>query len=300
MAGAGDLLGPGDDASLVAERSVAFVRELGAEDAVGRMLAHRAALLSVRMEAAAERDHVAVAERAAEARDQFDQDLADDLQAQIEALETGDDPRSALEAFESLPEGVAHLLTVWRELVELIRGGDQAATDRAASWLGQAVGDPPVELVGQIEAELARLDRIAANGDRVRRALAQARHEAGVLAGFDPSPEANLARRYEAAAERGMFRALRAIADHKRGKTVDLGLPTNFDPPISPPAPFAMLGTPLTTPPPDPGLGSFRAGVQPSLDRTNRALELLGEPPLFPAPPRPKRPDVSKLDRKRR
>ena len=141
---------------------------------------------------------------------------------------------------------------------------------------------------------------MAANGDGFRRALDQARREVGIPAGFDPSPEANLARRYEAAAERGLFRALRAIADHKRGKTVDFGLPAGLGPPINPPAPFVMLASPMPTPRLDPDSGSFGAGVQPGLDRTNRAFELLGEPPLFPDPPRPKRPDVSKLDRSRR
>ena len=299
MAGAGDLLGPGENAALVAERSVAFVRDLGVADALGRMLAHRAALLSVRMEAAAERDHVATASRASEARDQFDQDLAAERDAAITALETGDDPRQARADLEATPAGIAHLIAVWRELGESVRAGDQAALDRATRWLDYPAEGPLANLVARLDAELARLDRLASEEDQLRRAEAHARHEAGVLAGFDPSPEANLARRYEAAAERGMFRALRAIADHKRGKSVELGLPTGFAPPILPPAPpgAPKVGSSI---PADPSLGSFRAGVEPGRDRPSRAFDLVGEPPLFPAPPRPKRPDVRKLGSKSR
>ncbi len=53
LAGAGDLAAAADDLALVAERAAAFEQELGATGALEQTLAHRVALLSVRLERAA-------------------------------------------------------------------------------------------------------------------------------------------------------------------------------------------------------------------------------------------------------
>ncbi len=121
LTGAGVVL-PDGDAAEVEELARAFQEELDPPGEVGRALARRMAVLSVRMDRCVDREFAAVAERVRRARDEFE-----------------------------APEGV-----------------------------------------GPEEAE-------------------RLRDEAGRLASFDPSDEASLARRYEAAAERGFFRALKEL-----------------------------------------------------------------------------------------
>ncbi len=111
-----------EDAAAVEELARAFQDELDPPGEVGRALARRMAILSVRMDRCVDREFAAVAAGV----------------------------RKALEDFEA-PEGV-----------------------------------------GPEVAERLRV-------------------EAGRLASFDPSDEASLARRYEAAAERGFFRALQEL-----------------------------------------------------------------------------------------
>ena len=126
LTGAGVVL-PEEDAAAVEELARAFQEELDPTGEVGRALARRLAILSVRMDRCVDREFAAVAARV----------------------------RKALEDFEA-PEGV-----------------------------------------GPEEAERLRV-------------------EAGRLASFDPSDGAILARRYEAAAERGFFRARGELRQLKR------------------------------------------------------------------------------------
>ena len=309
QAGAGDLLAPGEDPAAVARRAAAFGAELGAEGEVGLTLAHRAALLSVRMERAADRDEASVAAGVAAARDEFDREVADELDRLIATLEAGDDPAETIAGLAAIPAGVDHLVAAWRTLGRSVAAGDGVAAGRARTWLG---GDDRAEAGGdlgvRIDAEVGRL--VAAMAD-VGRAMTRARHEAGVLASFDPSPAATLARRYEAAAERGMYRALRAIADHRRDRAANMG----FDPtrPVARPTPSAPSAPSAPTPrattaaasattvPAAPGsLGSFRAGVDTGPPRPARPLDLTGEPPLEPVPARKVRPDLARVLKKRR
>jgi len=84
------------------------------------------------------------------------------------------------------------------------------------------------------------------------RAIAQAR--------FDSSPEATLARRYEAAAERGIYRAIRAIAGLiRQASRVDdgNGLAAELQSSVD-----LLSRFPLSTHPAGP-LASFRVGVFP-------------------------------------
>ena len=299
LAGEGILLAPGEDSKLVEARAKAFVVELGAVGEVGELLAHRAALLSVRMEQAADRDlNVNAANRQA-ARDQFDQDRLDLIDECIEDLGDRDTFRPALEALESIPEGVAHLLKSWENLLETIRSGNDAlkqwATNRAALWLTLTVDEADALRQGQtarVDAELARLRLKAGSMAPVVQAIQAHREQVAIIAGFDPSPEATLARRYEAAAERGMFRAIRAIAEIRRGREVDLA-------PILLDAPSRPLPKPVSRPEPTP-LGSFRAEVPDAPSLLIRSpLDPVKEP-ISTDEPRKKRPDLRKLARNRR
>ncbi len=97
----------------------------------------------------------------------------------------------------------------------------QGAADRGTAPLSDAeaedVGDRPVRpwalarIANRIALEIERLGRVRAELARDNPDLGPDadRAEAEALASFDPSREATLARRYEADAERGMYRALR-------------------------------------------------------------------------------------------
>ena len=256
LAGSGDLLLDGDDLELIARRTAAFGRELAAPGELGLLLAHRAAVLSVRMERAADRDlqHAAASARAG--RDAFDADRAAIIAECGAELEVAVAPGPILADLAATPDGVAYLRDAWEDLRAAVAEGDVPARDRAALWLGcdHAAGD----LLGRIDAERARLAAVADSPALAAATLElrRARHEAGVLARFDPSPEATLARRYEAAAERGLYRALKAIKDLRQGMTTEAAQVLPHLPAFTPPPP----PTPPASPPAPPTLGSFRPG----------------------------------------
>ena len=297
LAGEGDLLAPGEDAKLIEHRSEVFVRELGAVGEFGKLLARRAALLSVRMETLGERQMLAVAANKAEARDQFDAERFDEIEGWIKDLDDPKTLRAALEALEAIPEGVDYLILTWEEMLEAIRANadDAIISGRAALWLGgddeesQALKADPTD---RISAELARL-RLQSESmtDQIRR-IAALRERAAKLAGFDPSPDANLARRYEAATERGMYRAMRAIAETRRAREIAL-----------PPIPQTVSPSPVPTPTPRPApapLASFRAEVPTAPNPPIRSLPTPVEPSISDAERRKKRPDPRKLAQSRR
>ena len=309
LAGTGDLVGPGEVGALIDQRTAAFIDELGAVGQAGQILARRAAVLSVRMEGCADRELVAVETAAQTARDQFDADRMADLSEWIETLgadRPGDvDPSEALLGLEQSPEGLTHLVESWLVLRSAVNGHDQAAIARAQSWLGLTEAVEPGPLVGRIDRELARLGRQGETMGDLARAIDRQRCEVGMLARFDPSPETLLAYRYEAAAERGMYRAFRAIADLRRHRA-DHALSSA----IASPALVSSPTAPSVSPEPQPiipvmstndqALGSFRRGDSPAGFDLLGALNTLHEPPLRLPTPRPNRPDVRKLQPNKR
>jgi len=306
LAGAGDLVGPHEDAELIASRALAFARELDAPGDVGFLLAHRAALLSVRMERSSDRELVVIAGNVEAAHDQFDQDRQDALDGWIKILE---DPAafaatiaSALFGLAAAPEGLAPLINAWEQLRDTIHGDDPTeaarAAERASIWLG--VSPAAADLSDRIDAEVARLRRLASSSPELAAAIRALRAEAGIIASFDPGPEATLARRYEAAAERGMYRALRAIAEIRRERAADL-LPARFLPPVATPPPEQPPAPPAppARPHPEP-LGSFRAGASGATSPVTPWIISEREPGPLPPEPRQKRPDLRKLGTNRR
>ena len=311
MAGAGDLAAPGEDLDLVTRRTAAFVRELGAEGTSGRILAQRAALLSVRMERLAEGEMIAVEAAARQGRADFDDERAAAIAELLaEATPPGVDPASALAELTGCPDGVARLREVWGELLGRLREDDpDDASEQAARWLGRAADHPaPCEsgpdLIRLVEAEIGRLDGLAATLGPAARALEQARRDAGLIARFDPSPEAQLARRYEAAAERGMYQAMRAIATLNRGGSTPhanaIESPASLAAAIGSAAQFLGKIPPPPVPAPKPPvapLGSFRAGATagPVAD-PNSSNPSANLDPSSPEARR-RRPDPAKLTR---
>lgn len=309
LAGAGDLVAPGEDGARVAARSRALASELGATGESGAILAHRASLLSIRMERLAERDFAAVQADVAEAKAQFDRDWADDLAGWVEALE-GDDASSAIQSLEQTPDGLNLLQNAWKRIRDAIASDDYLARDinRAEVWLGLGVEEADdldeSDYVAKIDAELIRLRHLAESMTGFAWVMSQARAQAGILASFNPSPEAILARRYEAAAERGMYRAIRGIAEIRRARAQEMN---SFGPevaipqplPASVPTPLRPLDPPRPAPNPAP-LGSFRAEFSAGVSPERKAILGLVEPAIFPETPRKKRPDLRKLAASRR
>ena len=300
LAGEGTLLAPGEDAKLVEHRAKVFAQHLGAAGEMGEFLAHRAALLSVRMERLAEREIIAVEVNRAEARDQFDRERLDILDGWINDLDDPTACKPALKALEATPEGVAHLIATWETTLGAIRDGNATASDRAALWLGLSVEEADAlkhRQTGRIDAEMARLRRKAESCHEMTAKIDALRNRAAIVAGFDPSPEASLARRYEAAAERGMYRAIRAIAETRRERRGDL-------PPTTPVEPARTL--PGVDKPLDPrrpnstSLGSFRAEILATAISTLGPILDRIEPPTVGVEPRKKRPDLRKLAKNRR
>ena len=270
LAGQGDLVNPGEDLDLIERRKSAFIRELSAPGEVGELLAHRAAVLSVRMEKAAERDFQAIAASEQAARDEFDDNRASMLDEWLAEAATSDRPFSALFHLEDDPDGLGRLRESWRTLRSLVANNDDSAIHRASRWLGlnPHEGATPAQLFPEIDAEIARLDALAQSPKMQQATLLilSRRREAGQLASFDPSPEATLARRYEGAAERGMYRAMREIKELRRD--VSLAKPQVNHPAITSPPPPAPASSvpftpdqplpPLNLPEIFPPLGSFR------------------------------------------
>ena len=333
LAGAGDLVAPDEDRDLIDRRELAFAVELKAGGAAGRLLARRAALLSVRMERAAERDRAATARARQAGREQFDRDRAEALAeiiAGVEAEADGPTVRELLVALEAAPDGVDYLLDAWEAmLADLDAGGDEqrsASVRRTMLWLNvpadAADAEDPPRLRERIAAEIKRLSWLGLRQAEAKRRLAAARDEAGLLASFDPSHAATLARRYEAAAERGVYRAFDGIARLNRGAGAepsagparaaarfdllmgDLApaeedLPDRSEAPAATPSAAASA---VAAPPReagDAGLGSFRAGPSVGSPPLADAILRPGPPALEPLPTRRQRPDLRKLAARR-
>ena len=308
MGGLGDLLAPGESLAVVAQRAEAFGRELNAVGAMGQILAHRAAVLSVRMESLAFQNLVAGEVEVEMARDAFDADRAATLAGWVEALD-GPDPTAALASLRESPDGIARLTTAWTALRAEIEGSATAAViDRAARWFGRDGAEISLlgtaDLVRRIDAEVDRLGGLAGTLGDVARAIDEARTGAGWLAQFEASPAAILARRYEAAAERGLYRAIRTIAELNRQAGRDAEATIAVPPPPGPRAGREVTsGLPrdlfdLLPPRLDAGgsaaLASFRAGVSPRAAAPESTPTALDQP----AGASRKRPDLRKLERK--
>ena len=218
--------GEGDEAGTVERRAAAFARELGAVGEVGWLLSKRAAVLAGRMEQLADRDALMTEVNVQAARDEFDADRRAERAGWAADL-NGDNPERiavALTSLELSGPGLDALHRLWGRLLEGVRSEDPAAvagaSAQARKWLGAMGTGTPDDAGGLAARVAAEGARLRGRDDRTRAALetmmADARREAGLAAAFDPSPAAVLARRHEAAAERGFFRALKLIRELRR------------------------------------------------------------------------------------
>ncbi len=249
LTGDGVVLAEEDDGE-VARRSEALEGELRPGGELGQILVRRLAVLSVRMDRCVEHESAAVAERVRHAGADFDERRAAEVDRLFESI--AEEPAAAVRRLIASPEGIDRLTEGWAALrSELDRPGQglwtAASVDRADRLMGRRLDDRSDSrlrdisraswgdfskleahegaglddrarrewardrLVETIDAELADLLNLKESLDL--ESFEQDRAEAGHRALFDPSKEADRARRYEAAAERGFYRALREFRE---------------------------------------------------------------------------------------
>ena len=252
LAGEGIVLSPEDSAE-VELRVAELTAELGAPGRVGQILVHRIASASVRIEKSVARECRHLAERARHAVAAHDIARDSEVAALFDDLKKS--PATAARRLLRTPEGIEAAIAAWLNLRDdLLRPGIRAWTARhgemAVNLTGRrfdSVPYPPMkrlsdavlgdfDLLGLDEGE--GLDGEARQGwargrlaemiddevEALRSCFEHLDHEAFELdrieaperSWFDPSKEATLARRYEAAAERGMFRGLRDLRQLKK------------------------------------------------------------------------------------
>ena len=244
LTGAGIVI-PDEDLAAVEERIEAFRADLKPRNDVAQFLATRAAVLSVRLDRCVRQEAAKITSDMMEADAIEVEARANDLAYDISLLE--DEPAKAVRNLLRSPEGIDWLIQAWRFLLvalfdaewprfsfgraQRLSGGPltgfrESRMAALALAIGDGLRDPvtrkdPVpleparleavrgELKPLVEAEIARLEGVKARLDH--EAIAKDRAGARARSIFDPSKEATLARKYEAAAEREFHRALKAI-----------------------------------------------------------------------------------------
>lgn len=240
LTGAGIVI-PDEDVAAVQERIELFEACLKPKNDVARFLANRVAVLSVRMDRCVRQEAAMITRDMTRAETNEAEDRADDLADLIVLTEK--EPAEAVRNLERSGEGIDWLIGSWRGVLSylfdpkyprfildkaqrLIGGKPDPRLSaltvamagnfnelRADDWPNlpdserqQAVRD---ELKRFVESQITRLEVLKANLDH--EAIARDRAGAKARAIFDPSKEATLARKYEAAAERGLYKALQQI-----------------------------------------------------------------------------------------
>jgi hypothetical protein len=244
LTGAGIVI-PDEDLAAVEERIEAFTADLKPRNDVAGFLAVRVAVLSVRMDRCVRQEAAKITGDMTRAEAEEAEERAGELAFFTALIEK--EPAEAVRNLERSGEGIDWLIRSWRgmltdlldvnsprflaEKAQRLSGRKpEAARDPRLTALAQAIlgnfrclrGDdwpdlPDLErreaVRGElrvfIEGQIARLEEVRAALDH--EAIARDRAGAEARAIFDPSKEATLARKYEAAAERGFFKALKEI-----------------------------------------------------------------------------------------
>jgi hypothetical protein len=224
--------------------------ELRPSNALGRILVRRIAVLAVRMDQCVHQQAAATAERKRNAGAAFDDARMAEAERLISWIAT--EPATYARRLQQTPEGLDLMIRQWEGLgTDLFhprkRAWDYSHLQRALNLKGRRNGDFPesrlealckvlwddpsnlepgeadgknpddlkawatLEIEKIILAELARLTALREAIDE--QAVAIDRAEAPERAVFDTSKDSILARKYEAAAERGFYRALRELRE---------------------------------------------------------------------------------------
>ncbi len=244
LSGNGVVLSPVDSAE-VERRSKAMQVEMAPKTEMGRFLVQRLAELTVRVERCSRQERAANERHVAHAGAASDEARLAEVDHAMARI--GDEPATFARRLWSMPEGVDRLIAAFLELRDELetgrwddRHGERLAhltgarfldvpTHRVRALSGAILGDfqdlRPADgfglsvaervdrarnaMVGLIDAEIA--DLLAHRETLDSEAIEEDRAGAADRALFDASKEATLARRYEAAAERGVYKALREL-----------------------------------------------------------------------------------------
>jgi hypothetical protein len=248
LAGEGVVL-PADDAADLERLDLELQADLRPSNALARVLVRRVAALAVRMDACARREHFQNAERARNAGAAFDDRRRSDAEHMVAWLAT--EPATFSRRLQQSPEGLDLMIGRWRALESdllhpagiwdmghygtalnltgfrteeiprsrLLTLSQVLWGNRSCLTPAESEGKDDLALKIWAREQLARI--IAAEIDRLtglraaveESTIARDRAEAPERATFDPSREATLTRKYEAAAERGFFRTLRELRE---------------------------------------------------------------------------------------
>ena len=237
---------PTEDQAEISDRFIGLQNGMQPKTDAGELLLRRFAFLSVRIERCEKHDTVETSRRVRHAIARFDDERLAAVEALGGRIYS--EPATTVRRLRMTPEGIDWLLNEWATLradllnpdrncwtqnhrmhfdalLGLNPGGYRVARIMALSdaldgsfrHLDQADGEglegparadwAKGELTRLIDVEMARLKDVRASMDH--EGLAADRAEAVDRALFDPSPESVLARKYEAATERAMYKALK-------------------------------------------------------------------------------------------
>ena len=237
---------PTEDQAAISDRFIGLQNQMAPKTDAGELLLRRFAFLSVRIERCEKHETSETSKRVRHAIARFDDERLAAVEALGTRLYA--EPATTVRRLQMTPEGIDWLLNEWEilradllnpdrncwtqnhrmhfdALLGLNPGGYRVARIMALSDArdgsfrhldkldGEGLEGPARagwaqgELTRLIDVEMARLEEARAKFDH--RALAADRAEAVDRALFDPSKEAILARKYEAATERAMYRALK-------------------------------------------------------------------------------------------
>jgi hypothetical protein len=249
LTGSGIVL-PTEDAEEVDRRFADLEAEMKPNSVLARQLVLRVALLTVRLERSAEHEAKAISHRMRKARAEFDEARLAEVEGYFSKLAA--EPATNARRLRGSPEGIdllveklealradlvhpdgmrwgwlhcerLHLL-LGRQALEVPATRARAFTEGIVgnfAFLKEADGAGLKDFDRQLWSLAALVDlidrEIAALKDRREgldlEGLELDRSEAASRAIFDASPAATLARKYEAAAERGLYRALREFRE---------------------------------------------------------------------------------------
>ena len=247
LTGAGVAI-PTEDLARVEERFGALSDELAPRTVLGAVLVKRVAMISVRLDRCVTREAAALSDRSEQAGDAFDEARMEEVQRLVNML--NDDPAGAVRKLRRMPEGVDRIIAGWTSIRQDLDDPGLLGWYTAQRQLATMLEGRPSGSLGSCRAEalflatsgefhrlvpgdgdgLDDLDRREWAVDRLRElvdarladlrdhratldldAIARARARSADKSLFDPSPEAVLARKYEAAAERALFRTLQEL-----------------------------------------------------------------------------------------
>jgi len=249
LTGAGIAL-PDEDAAEVERRFARYEAELNPKTELGRDLAMRAATLAVRLERCHRNEAARLGLAVDSALKVYDDARMTEVERLLDAIEK--DPITNARRLQATPEGVEHTIRGWQALADDLAQTDvrlwsTGHRERAEALMGRRPLDFPRSRIyvlsqalwfdfsllepgegeglddfGKYEYARQRMAALVAGriealtGYRARMdhaAAERARAGAADRALFDTAPEAILARKYEAATERSLFRTLREFRE---------------------------------------------------------------------------------------